>query len=83
MTGPGTFPNFWNRGPKNGVTPTGDARLRMEPMKTSRAEEAVSGKGFVPVLAAFFTATEDEIGHFKHLKESGASIHMVIDPQTG
>ena len=52
----------------------------MELMKTSRIEEVVVGRGFVPVLAAFFTATEDEINHFKHLKETGALIHMVIDP---
>ena len=52
----------------------------MELMKTSRLEEVVFGKGFVPVLAAFFAATEDEIDHFRRLKESGASIHMVIDP---
>ncbi len=52
----------------------------MELMKTSKFEEVVFGKGFVPVLAAFFTATEEEIRHFRNLKESGASIHMVIDP---
>ena len=52
----------------------------MELMKTSRTEEVVFGKGFVPALAVFFSATEDEISRFKNLKESGASIHMVIDP---
>ena len=52
----------------------------MELMKTSKLEEVVFGKGFVPVLAAFFTATEEEIRHFRNLKESGESIHMVIDP---
>ena len=52
----------------------------MELMKTSKVEEVVFGKGFVPVLAAFFTATEEEIRHFRNLKESGESIHMVIDP---
>ena len=49
----------------------------MELMKTSKVEEVVFGKGFVPVLAAFFTATEEEIRHFRNLKESGESIHMV------
>jgi len=52
----------------------------MELMKTSRVEEVVFGKGFVPALAAFFSATEDEISHFRNLKESGEPIHMVIDP---
>jgi hypothetical protein len=52
----------------------------MELMRTRKLEEVVSGKGFVPVLAAFFTATEEEISHFRNLKESGESIHMVIDP---
>ena len=52
----------------------------MELMKTSKMVEVVFGKGFVPVLAAFFTATEEEIRHFRNLKESGESIHIVIDP---
>jgi len=52
----------------------------MELMKTGRVEEVVFGKGFVPALAIFFSATEDEISHFKNLKESGEPIHMVIDP---
>ena len=52
----------------------------MELMKTSRVEEVVFGKGFVPALAVFFTATEDEISYFKNLKKSGEPIHMVIDP---
>ena len=51
----------------------------MELMKTSKLEEVVFGKGFVPVLAAFFTATKEEIRRFRNLKESGESIHMVID----
>jgi len=52
----------------------------MELMKTSRTEEVVFGKGFVPALAVFFTATDDEVKHFRNLKESGEAIHMVIDP---
>ncbi len=52
----------------------------MELTKTSKVEEVVFGKGFVPMLAAFFTATDDEIRSFKSLKESGEPIHMVIDP---
>ncbi len=58
----------------------GTQGVLMELMKTSKTEEVVFGKGFVPVLAAFFTATEEEIKHFRTLKESGESIHMVIDP---
>lgn len=52
----------------------------MELMRTTKVEEVVFGKGFVPMLAAFFTATDDEIRNFKSLKESGKPIHMVIDP---
>jgi len=52
----------------------------MELMKTSRTEEVVFGKGFVPALAVFFTATDDEIKHFRNLKESGETIHILIDP---
>ncbi|HUJ88919.1 MAG TPA: hypothetical protein VLX12_01885 [Syntrophorhabdales bacterium] len=52
----------------------------MELMKTSKLEEVVFGKGFVPMLAVFFTATDEEIRHFRNLKESGEPIHMVIDP---
>jgi len=51
----------------------------MELIKTSKLEEVVFGKGFVPMLAVFFTATDDEIRHFKNLKESGEPIHLVID----
>ena len=52
----------------------------MELMKTSKVEEVVFGKGFVPVFAAFFTASEGEILRFIHLRESGEPVHMVIDP---
>ncbi len=52
----------------------------MELMKTTKSEEVVFGKGFVPVLAAFFTGTEEEIRNFGNLKKSGERIHIVIDP---
>jgi len=52
----------------------------MELMKTRKSEEVVFGKGFVPVLATFFTCTEEEIRHFTTLRKSGESIHIVIDP---
>ncbi len=51
----------------------------MEFVKTSKLEEVVFGKGFVPVLAVFFTATDAEIRRFGNLKESGEPIHIVID----
>ena len=52
----------------------------MQLMRASKAEEVVFGKGFVPVLATVFAATDEEIKHFRTLKESGQPIHMVIDP---
>jgi len=52
----------------------------MELMKTSKSEEVVFGKGFVPMLAVFFTATDEEIRRFSTLKESGKRIHLIIDP---
>ncbi|HVN22563.1 MAG TPA: hypothetical protein VMT71_01230 [Syntrophorhabdales bacterium] len=52
----------------------------MELMKMSKMEEVVFGKGFVTVLAAFFTGTEEEIAQLSTLKKSGDRIHMVIDP---
>ena len=52
----------------------------MELMRTKKSEEVVFGKGFVPVLAAFFTGTEEEIKNFSNLKSSGERIHIVIDP---
>jgi hypothetical protein len=52
----------------------------MEFTKTSKSEEVVFGKGFVPMLAVFFTATDEEIRHFANLKESGKRIHLMIDP---
>jgi len=52
----------------------------MEFMKTSKSEEVVFGKGFVPVLAAFFAGTEEEIAQFSNLKKSGKRIHIIIDP---
>ncbi len=52
----------------------------MELMKMSKMEEVVFGRGFVPVLAAVFTGTEDEIAQLSALKKSGDRIHMVIDP---
>ena len=51
----------------------------MELLRTSKLEEVVFGKGFVPVLAVFFTATEEEIRSFINLEKSGEPIHMVID----
>jgi hypothetical protein len=52
----------------------------MELMRTRTLEEVVFGKGFVPVLAAFFTGTEEEIRRFSKMKSSGERIHIVIDP---
>lgn len=52
----------------------------MELMKTTKSEEVVFGKGFVPVLAAFFTGTEEEFRNFSNLKKSGERIYIVIDP---
>ena len=52
----------------------------MELMRTRKAEEVVFGKGFVPVLTAFFAGTEEEIERFSNLKESGEPIHIIIDP---
>jgi hypothetical protein len=52
----------------------------MELMRTRKSEEVVFGKGFVPVLAAFFAGTEKEIAQFNNLKESGERIHIIIDP---
>ncbi len=49
-------------------------------MRTRKSEEVVFGKGFVPVLAAFFAGTEEEIAQFSNLKESGERIHIIIDP---
>jgi len=54
----------------------------MELMKTTKMEEVVFGQGFVPVLAAFFTGTEEEIAQFSTaLKKSGVQINIVIDPE--
>jgi hypothetical protein len=53
----------------------------MELTRTRKAEEVVFGKGFVPVVAAFFSGTADEIERFCDLiKESGDGLHVVIDP---
>jgi hypothetical protein len=52
----------------------------MELMRTKKSEEVVFGKGFVPVIGAFFSGTDEEIAQFSNLKESGEWIHMVIDP---
>jgi hypothetical protein len=52
----------------------------MEFMKTSKSEEVVFGKGFVPMLTVFFAATDEETRHFSNLKESGKRIHLIIDP---
>ena len=52
----------------------------MELMRTRKSEEVVFGKGFVPVLAAFFTGTEEEFRHFGDLRKSGERITIVIDP---
>jgi hypothetical protein len=52
----------------------------MELMRTKKSEEVVFGKGFVPVLTAFFAGTEEEIARFSNLKESGERIHIIIDP---
>lgn len=52
----------------------------MEFMKASKSEEVVFGKGFVPMLAVYFTATDEEIRRLSNLKEAGKRIHIVIDP---
>ena len=52
----------------------------MELMRTKKSEEVVFGKGFVPVLAAFFAGTEEEIRQFSQLRELGEQIQIVIDP---
>lgn len=52
----------------------------MELVRTKKSEEVVFGKGFVPVLAAFFAGTDEEIAQFSNLKKSGERIHIVIDP---
>ena len=52
----------------------------MEFMKSSKSEEVVFGKGFVPMLAVYFTAADEEIRHFSNLKKAGKRIHIVIDP---
>ena len=49
-------------------------------MKISKTEEVIFGKGFVPVLAVFFTGTEEEIVQFTTLQRSGDWIYIVIDP---
>jgi hypothetical protein len=55
-------------------------RVFMELVRTKKSEEVVFGKGFVPVLAAFFAGTDEEIAQFSNLKKSGERIHIVIDP---
>ena len=52
----------------------------MELVRATKSEEVVFGKGFVPVLATFFTATDEEFAHFRDLKKSGGRIHIIIDP---
>ena len=52
----------------------------MELVRATKSEEVVFGKGFVPVLATFFTVTEEEFAQFSNLKESGEQIHIIIDP---
>jgi hypothetical protein len=49
-------------------------------MKTGKLQEVVFERGFVPMLTAPFTVTEDEIRHFRNLRESGESIHIIINP---
>jgi hypothetical protein len=52
----------------------------MELVRTTKSEKVVFGKGFVPVLAAFFSGTDEEIAQFSNLRKSGESIHIMIDP---
>ena len=52
----------------------------MELVRATKSEEVVFGKGFVPVLATFFTATDEEFAHFRDLRKSGEWIHIMIDP---
>jgi hypothetical protein len=47
-------------------------------MRTKKSEEVVFGKGFVPVLIAFFAGTEEEIKLFGGLLESGGQIQITI-----
>ena len=52
----------------------------MELVRTKKSEEVVFGKGFVPVLTACFSGTDEEIAEFNDLKKSGTWIHIIIDP---
>jgi hypothetical protein len=52
----------------------------MKLMRASKSEEVVFGKGFVPVFAASFIGTEEEIERLSNLRRSGREIHIVIDP---
>ncbi len=52
----------------------------MELVRTKKSEEVVFGKGFVPVLTACFSGTDDEFTQFTNLKKSGEWIHIIIDP---
>ena len=53
----------------------------MELMKTTKSEEVVFGKGFVPMLATFFVGTEEEFARFNNLKKSGGRIHIIIESE--
>ncbi len=52
----------------------------MKLMRACKSEEVVFGKGFVPVFAASFIGTEEEIERLSRLRKSGKHIHIVIDP---
>ncbi len=52
----------------------------MEFVRTKKSEEVVFGKGFVPVLTACFSGTDEEFTQFNNLKKSGGWIHIIIDP---
>jgi hypothetical protein len=52
----------------------------MKLMRTWKAEEVMFGKGFIPVVAAFFAGTVEEVERFCSLKDSGKRVHIIIDP---
>ena len=52
----------------------------MKLIRTTKSDEVVLGKGFVPMLATFFAGEEEEFAQFSNLKESGKQIHIIIDP---
>ena len=52
----------------------------MELVRTTKSEEVVFGRGFVPVLTASFSGTEEEIAQLGNLRRPGECIHIIIEP---